>query len=599
MDTKCFQLLYEQGYRFATDDSDVDEIDGYELVELDDVWLRKLLNGEEHIAFYNDEGDARLYRLAKPHQISTGDVIHKLTGLLSTSVDVETVRDAFAVFNSAIGGKRCFVPSGEVDNTLSADPFFYDSNHLVKFALAFVLNHQERRLEKDLGDLVVFLTEISKTNGYHPKANSYSKETLSLLLWNLAEFVSKDGSLPKELAEFYLESLTKLAQEGDYRSVRMAGYEFYEGTNGFGVNPHRALELLTKAYEMEEDPEIARTLGYIYYYGMASDGVPQGDKAFQYFSIGHNAGGYYEATYKLADCYIKGYGTPICHEAAFRLVSGIYDQTLSHYLSGGDFSKFADVALRLGSYYRNGVFVKKNLEKSYAYYLEARAAIRSRLAVGEYIGDRGVAARIASAIADLERQLDREVKRQIKNGGYLIPNISGDYHRCVIEYERADEFHLRITLRSGSNESMLFLEPSLGLCERTKEITLLLAGNYDDEVMAKLSDLKPTELLLGGEEPYAVFLNKDGSDWLMNRIEEAIYYPTSIKELAHRYVLVSVEFYPGSKIYEYLSTKDTVREGDVLEVVFGGEKKRVRVKNIHLCYEDELPLPLAKMGVAE
>jgi TPR repeat protein len=599
MEMKRFQLLYEQGYRFATDDSDVDEIDGYELVELDDVWLRKLLSGEEHIAFYNDEGDARLYRLAKPHQISAGDVIHTLTGLLSTSVDVETVRDAFAVFDSAIGGKRCFVPSGEVDNTLGADPFFYDSNHLVKFALAFVLNHQERRLEKDLGDLVVFLTEISKTNGYHPKTNFYSKETFSLLLWNLAEFVSKDGSLPKELAEFYLESLAKLAQEGDYRSVRMAGYEFYEGTNGFEANPHRALELLTKAYEMEEDPDIARTLGYIYYYGRTSGGVPQGDKAFQYFSIGHNAGGYYEATYKLADCYIEGYGTPICHEAAFRLVSGIYGETLSHYLSGEDFTKFADVALRLGSYYRDGVFVKKNLQEAYAYYLEARAAIRSRLAAGEYIGDRGVAAGIASAIVGLESQLGRKTERQIKNGGYLIPNISEDYHRCVIEYERADESHLRVTLRSGSNESMLFLEPSLGLCERAKEITLLLAGNYDDEVMEKLADLKPTELLLGGEEPNAIFLNEDGSDWLLNRVEEAIYYPTTIKELAHRYALVSVEFYPGSKTYDYLSSKDAVKEGDVLRIVSRGEEKKVRVKSVRLCYEDELPLPLSKMSIAK
>ena len=41
--------LYEQGYRFAYDDCDFDEIERYELVELDDVWLRKLLDGEEHL----------------------------------------------------------------------------------------------------------------------------------------------------------------------------------------------------------------------------------------------------------------------------------------------------------------------------------------------------------------------------------------------------------------------------------------------------------------------------------------------------------------------------------------------------------------------
>ena len=599
MEKKEWQSLHEQGYRFAYDDCDFDEIERYELVELDDVWLRKLLDGEEHLSFCNDEGDTRLYRLTKPCQILVSDVISLLARLLDAPLNAETVRGAFSVFDSAIDGKRCFVPDAEIDNTMGADPFFNDSNHLVKFAIVFALNHQERRLEEDLDDLGVFLAEILKTNGYHPESNSYSKGTLSLLLWNLAQFVSKDGNLPEELAEFYSENLVRLAQEGDYRSVRMAGYEFYEGTNGFEANPHRALELLTKAYEMEEDPEIARTLGYIYYYGRTSGGVPQGDKAFQYFSIGHNAGGYYEATYKLADCYIKGYGTPICHEAAFRLVSAIYGETLSHYLSGEDFTKFADVALRLGSYYRDGVFVKKNPQEAYAYYLAARAAIRSRLAAGEYIGDRGVATGIASAIVGLESQLGRKTERQIKGGGYLIPSVHEDYHRCDIAYERVDEYHLRVTLRSGSNESMLFLERSLGFCERAKEITLLLAGNYDDEVMEKLADLKPTELLLGGEEPNAVFLNEDGSDWLLNRVEEAIYYPTTIKELAHRYALVSVEFYPGSKTYDYLSSKDAVKEGDVLRIVSRGEEKKVRVKSVRLCYEDELPLPLSKMSIAK
>ena len=367
MEKEELRSLYEQGYRFAYDDCDFDEIERYELVELDDAWLRKLLDGEEHLSFCNDEGDTRLYRLTKPCQILVSDVISLLARLLDAPLNVETVRGAFSVFDSAIDGKKCFVPDAEVDNTMGADPFFNDSNHLVKFAIVFALNHQERRLEKDLDDLGVFLAEISKTNGYHPESNSYSKGTLSLLLWNLAQFVSKDGNLPEELAEFYSENLVRLAQEGDYRSVRMAGYEFYEGTNSFEANPHRALELLTKAYEMEEDPEIARTLGYIYYYG----------------------------------------------RTAFRLVSGIYGETLSHYLSGEDFTKFADVALRLGSYYRDGVFVKKNLQEAYAYYLEARAAIRSRLAAGEYIGDRGVAAGIASAIVGLESQLGRKTERQI------------------------------------------------------------------------------------------------------------------------------------------------------------------------------------------
>ena len=51
MEMKELQSLYDQGYRFASDDFDLDEIESYELVELDDAWLKMLLNGEEHITF--------------------------------------------------------------------------------------------------------------------------------------------------------------------------------------------------------------------------------------------------------------------------------------------------------------------------------------------------------------------------------------------------------------------------------------------------------------------------------------------------------------------------------------------------------------------
>lgn len=49
MEKEELRSLYEQGYRFAYGDCDFDKIERYELVELDDVWLRKLLDGEEHL----------------------------------------------------------------------------------------------------------------------------------------------------------------------------------------------------------------------------------------------------------------------------------------------------------------------------------------------------------------------------------------------------------------------------------------------------------------------------------------------------------------------------------------------------------------------
>lgn len=65
------------------------------------------------------------------------------------------------------------------------------------------------------------------------------------------------------------------------------------------------------------------------------------------------------------------------------------------------------------------------------------------------------------------------------------------------------------------------------------------------------------------------------------------------------YLKMWVEFYPGSKLYNYLCTKDDVNIGDTLTLKSQGDNKKVIVKNIKKVYEDELPLPLNKMAVAK
>lgn len=48
----------------------------------------------------------------------------------------------------------------------------------------------------------------------------------------------------------------------------------------FTVDYKKSLILLEKDYEASKGPEIAWTLGYIYYYGRTTNGVPVGDIVF-------------------------------------------------------------------------------------------------------------------------------------------------------------------------------------------------------------------------------------------------------------------------------------------------------------------------------
>lgn len=249
------------------------------------------------------------------------------------------------------------------------DYLFKKDDHIVSFMIRLIKTElREDKANEDLSSYLNFLNNILLKRDKLNSNKDYDIPTYSLILDSLSYELYKGKKFDKDLEEFYRTTLYKCALSGDERSMRSIGYEYYEGCNGFDLDPHKSLYWLEKYFKATGDPDVARTIGYIYYYGRTTDGVPQGDKAFQYFAIGHLAGGYFEATYKLADCYIKGYGTPISYQAAYNLVRGIYNQTKDYFLNGED-SKFADVALRLGSYYKDGIHVDKNLELAHSFYL--------------------------------------------------------------------------------------------------------------------------------------------------------------------------------------------------------------------------------------
>ena len=64
----------------------------------------------------------------------------------------------------------------------------------------------------------------------------------------------------------------------------------------------------------------------------------------------------------------------------------------------------ADVALRLGNYYKDGIYVDKNLYEAQLYYLEAKTAIKKRLEHMEYVGDRSVAMAISNNLEEVEKE---------------------------------------------------------------------------------------------------------------------------------------------------------------------------------------------------
>ncbi len=438
------------------------------------------------------------------------------------------------------------------------------------------------------------LVEDYKTNLDVPlNQKKFRPTSLSILMDYVYEGIEDDREADEETIEFYRKSVLELVKCGDYKAIWHLAYDYYEGLHGFPVDFSESLKYLTKAYEMKEDPSVARTIGYIYYYGRTSNGEPIGDKAFQYFAIGHHSGRVLESTYKLADCYMNGYGTPICHKAAYNLVSDIYDYCFQEFLNDNE-SKMPDVALRLGTYLRDGSGCDKNLEDAYMRLLLARFAIKERIEKDEYIGDRSVAGAIARSVDNMEKHELSPFKgdRTIIEKGYEIDRICvlNDVYGVITPLSKT-ELSLKVYSDRRDIKNVAAYCDDIGYFEKRNCIEYVLIFDEPHGVRRSYGRGK-VEI-----HPTFVSIKSCGKarelDW-----SKIILVPGAIKTLENEFLVASVRFEGSEKTYEYLSLNKELNIGDAARLS-GSPDKKVIIESLRAVYEDQLPLPLSKMATIE
>ncbi len=593
--------LKNLGYEALSMDEEGAKKREYRLVECDEKSLHDFLFDDVPFDYEDERGIPFAYHVEKPLPIDPFELVEYLQSL----DDEREMKDFILRAKQRFAGRRLFDVDLR-DGAYLEDIYFKLPEHRVSHVLSLLEYHEARDYLVDAGRLASFLVELADKDDEREEdelySPGYSDYALGIILRNMGHSFYLMETQAKDVAEadlsYYQENLKILAGHGDFQGMRLLGYEYYEGSNGFPYDPKLSLHYLSAAFALRDDPDIARTLGYIYYYGRANNGVPDGDKAFQYFAIGHIAGRYFEATYKLADCYIKGYGTPVSHQAAYNLVASIYAETRDLYLDGEDYSKFADVALRLGSYYRDGIYVEKDNYEALGQFLLARAAIKSRLEAGEYIGDRSVAASISENIASVVNDLNLQ-KREFSEYGLVLPNYEGHFADAEVEIERVDERHIKVNFVPTKKFAYFLLSHQACFAERMTEITFMLRMDnpMDEEALERLQNLEPNDLYFDGDA--VTFANTKKDDWLYQSIDEVSLLPGEGLGFYTKHCLVKVRFDDDEKTYDYLCLDREVRQGDLLTVESQGQSKRVNAVDVRYVYEDELPLPLSKMGMAK
>ena len=298
----------------------------------------------------------------------------------------------------------------------------------------------------------------------------------------------------ENLKAAYRASVEEGVKKGWIEALSAKAYGCYGGDCVFECDWKEAERCLLKLVELdgENNPFYYNTLGYIYYYGRCSDGVPNYEEAFKYFSVGAIAG-VFESRYKIADMMINGKGALKNRKAAASIIIGMYDENYDIFCKGRYDGKFADVSLRMGGLYESGTGVEQDAELAYYHYLQADFAIKKRFETARMYGDEKVRESIEKAVKRVREKLPETFFKKsmtFENPaifGLMLQGCSG--LDIELDYRRG-KYYLKGKTLAGEDDvsENLITIAEMEFCALADEVEMELKGVSDistDELPSK------------------------------------------------------------------------------------------------------------------
>lgn len=390
--------------------------------------------------------------------------------------------------------------------------------------------------------------------------------------------------------KLYRAFADELCEKDSVTALRCRGYGCYGGDPAYDCDWNTSLKCMLKLLELTGEAEYANTLGYIYYYGRCWSGEPQYEQAFRYFSIGA-AGGWFESRYKLADMFVHGYAVPKNPKIACEIVSELYSENLKRFLTG-DPCKFADVALRMGSYEESGYRGTASSALAYLYYLQAAFAIRQREKYHWY-GDAKVAESIKKALDRLlsSGRIEKPKRTAEVSLHSMLYHYLKKYRKLQLKIRKQKSGDLELTvcivpLPEEKHPPKLFItELGTGFCGLLDKLRVTVknaaaAETAFGEDTVYFDDISGYDFLYGGE--------------IAATIKGTYCFRNPEKLSRTKYRIASVQFAAGQRLYDYLLETEGVAAGDTVIVMTDKGETEVTVAAVTEKAESELPLPLAR-----
>lgn len=293
---------------------------------------------------------------------------------------------------------------------------------------ALFLNEEDIDIEELINNaykaLNEFIEDKDKPN-WQKRMPIKIKERIIETLFNLEE--------PNDIdKENFIHIVSELSDMNNINGLHYKCYSYYGGNSYVKEDYKISEECLLKLIDLDYRDNYADTLGYIYYYGRVNNGIPQYDKAYEYFTLA-SASGNVEARYKLGDMYKNGFYVKKNLSVAKTIYESLYNQALYEFHQNPKYSSLADVALRIAGFYDN----EEDYLICYQLYLQALVAIKKR----QDKFDSSVERKIIKSI----KEVYAKYKDKINNLGFN--EGLGRFSNYTIDFDKN-----RITLSSSEEE---------------------------------------------------------------------------------------------------------------------------------------------------
>lgn len=185
-----------------------------------------------------------------------------------------------------------------------------------------------------------------------------------------------------EAIALYRDFVRRLYRVGDVHAIRILAFGYMDGGAAYRQNFELARIYMQELYDRTGDPLAANALGYLYYYGLTNNGIPQYDKAFPLFSYGV-LDGIDESVYMAAIMLIHGRGTVKNIDMGLNLLVDGYRNCLYDFCREIFDCRFAEFAMHMGDCCLDGVIYGMGMKDAYRFFLEAQYAAEKRREAGD------------------------------------------------------------------------------------------------------------------------------------------------------------------------------------------------------------------------